>query len=141
MRPDLRRRALTDRAPPMPGAPDPWRELKAVTTARIGLGRTGDAPALDAVLAFQLAHASARDAVHAPLDTAALTDALSPLPVVQVRSQAPDRASYLRRPDLGRRLHPTCRDRLSGPCEVVFVLADGLSAIGVQRHAPPFLRA
>lgn len=121
--------------------PDPWAPLRATTTARIGLNRTGDAPGLDAVLSFQLAHARARDAVHTSLDSAALAEAIAPAPVVHVCSQAPDRATYLRRPDLGRRLDPACRDRLTGPCEVAFVLADGLSAIAVQRHAPPFLRA
>ncbi len=120
---------------------DPWRLLRATTTARIGLDRAGDAPSLESVLAFQLAHARARDAVHAPLDTAALARAVAPLPVVHVRSQAPDRATYLRRPDLGRRLDIASHGALNGACEVVFVLADGLSAIGVQRHAPPFLRA
>ena len=129
--------------PPEAGCvrPDPWQHLRAATPARIGLDRTGDAPALGAVLEFQLAHALARDAVHTKLDTAALIQALAPLPAVQVHSEAPDRAAYLRRPDLGRRLDPACRDRLAGPCEVAFVLADGLSAIAVQRHGPPMLRA
>ena len=58
-------------------------------------------------LAFQLAHAQARDAVHLALDDAgagaALTAALG-LPCIRVHSAAPDRATYLRRPDLGRRL-------------------------------------
>jgi ethanolamine ammonia-lyase small subunit len=120
---------------------DPWRSLRVTTTARIGLDRSGDAPGLDSVLSFQLAHARARDAVHLPLDCAALAEAVAPAPSVVVRSRAPDRATYLRRPDLGRRLDPSCRDVLRGPCDVVFVLADGLSAIAVQRHAPLLLRA
>ena len=33
------------------------------------------------------------------------------------------------------------RDPLGGGFTRAFVLADGLSAIAVQRHAPPFLRA
>jgi len=120
---------------------DPWTSLRATTTARIGLGRAGDAPALGSVLSFQLAHARARDAVHLPLDCAALAEAIAPAHSVVVHSQAPDRATYLRRPDLGRRLDPSCRGVLRGPSDVVFVLADGLSAIAVQRHAPPLLRA
>src|SRR3954451_24334166 len=96
--------------------PDPWVRLRAATTARIGLDRPGDSPGLDPVLAFQLAPARARDAVHASLDMPALAAAVAPLPVVQVRSQAADRATYLRRPDLGRRLEPACRDGLAGTC-------------------------
>ena len=113
---------------------DPWRALRQHTPARIGLGRTGDAPPLAAVLDLQLAHARARDAVHAPLDAAALAAALGGPPPVVVRSRAPDRSTYLRRPDLGRRLHPDCFPLLPrGTWDVAFVLADGLSATAVQR--------
>ena len=119
---------------------DPWSGLRDATGARIGLGRTGDATPLRAVLAFQMAHARARDAVHAALDVPALEAALSPHCAVRVRSQAADRGVYLRRPDLGRRLHPDClgdlHPRADGAAyDAVFVLADGLSATAVQRHA------
>jgi ethanolamine ammonia-lyase small subunit len=120
---------------------DPWAALRATTRARIGLGRTGDAPPLRHVLEFQLAHARARDAVHTGLDTAALADALPGLSTVTVSSQATDRSLYLRRPDLGRRLDPGCRAQLKGSFDAVFILADGLSPIAVQRHAPALLRA
>ncbi|HYQ80534.1 MAG TPA: ethanolamine ammonia-lyase light chain EutC, partial [Anaeromyxobacteraceae bacterium] len=59
-----------------------------------------------------------------------------------VRSAAPDRATYLVRPDLGRRLASGEGERLSGgPTEVAVVIADGLSALAVQRHAAPLLAA
>jgi ethanolamine ammonia-lyase small subunit len=123
-------------------AHDPWAPLRAATPARIGLGLTGDALALREVLDLQLAHALARDAVHATLDEAALEAALRPHPALRVRSAAPDRGAYLRRPDLGRRLRPACRDLVApGGFDVVFVLADGLSATAVQRHAPAVLHA
>ena len=120
---------------------DPWSALRASTRARIGLGRTGDALPVADVLAFQLAHARARDAVHTSLDTAVLARAIAPLPTVLVRSQAADRFTYLRRPDLGRLLDPNCRPPPSEPCDAVFVIADGLSPAGVQAHAPALLRA
>ncbi|HBK07166.1 MAG TPA: ethanolamine ammonia-lyase [Acetobacteraceae bacterium] len=119
---------------------DPWLALRATTRARIGLGRTGDALPVRDVLAFQLAHARARDAVHADFDTAALAAAIAPVPSVTVRSRALDRPTYLRRPDLGRQLDPACQGVLSGPCDVVFVVGDGLSPAAVQLHAPPLLR-
>jgi ethanolamine ammonia-lyase small subunit len=123
-------------------ARDPWAPLRAATRARIGLGLTGDALALREVLDLQLAHALARDAVHAALDEAALEAALRPHPVLRVRSAAPDRGAYLRRPDLGRRLDPG-GDGLPTPggFDVVFVLADGLSATAVQRHGPAVFHA
>jgi ethanolamine ammonia-lyase small subunit len=94
------------------------------------------------MLDFQLAHARARDAVHTPLDVDALVAALDGLPHVAVRSMAADRGTYLRRPDLGRRLDPDCLGELpAGDWDLVFVLADGLSATAVQQHAPKLLKA
>ncbi len=120
---------------------DPWSSLRGTTRARIGLGRTGDALPIADILEFQLAHARARDAVHTPLDTGAIAQAIAPLPSVTVRSKAPDREIYLRRPDLGRQLDPANLTQPTGPWDAVFVIADGLSPVGVQRHAAPMLRA
>ncbi|AQV96260.1 ethanolamine ammonia-lyase [Cupriavidus necator] len=127
---------------------DPWQRLRRFTRARIALGRTGHSQTTDAVLAFGLAHAQARDAVHLPLDVGAVTAALdaAAVPNVAVHSAAPDRADYLRRPDLGRRLDDASRERLAAarPREapdVVFVMADGLSALATQTHALPLLDA
>ena len=123
-------------------AEDFWERLRLATRARVGLGRSGDAMRLADVLDFQMAHALARDAVHTPLDTAALRAALSPLEAVEVRSAAGDRGTYLRRPDLGRRLAPESRALLSrGEYDAVFVIGDGLSALAVQKHAAAVLRA
>jgi ethanolamine ammonia-lyase small subunit len=125
---------------------DPWGPLRQATRARIGLGRAGDALPTRALLEFQLAHARARDAVHAPLDLDALDQALRPRPILRLHSAAQDRIAYLRRPDLGRRLDAQSRDRLmalaNGPApDVVFVIADGLSAQAVMRHAAAVLSA
>jgi ethanolamine ammonia-lyase small subunit len=127
--------------------PDPWSELRRLTPARIALGRTGASQPTEALLAFGLAHAQARDAVHTPLQTDALAADLAAdgWTVLQAHSRAPDRAHYLRRPDLGRRLDEASVQRLrewdQGPVQVVFVVADGLSATAVQRHARPLLLA
>jgi ethanolamine ammonia-lyase small subunit len=120
---------------------DPWAALRATTPARIGLGRTGNALPIQDVLAFQLAHARARDAVHTALNTSVLAQTIAPLPCVTFRSRAADRDTYLRRPDLGRQLDPACRPDPSGPFDAVFVIADGLSPAGVQRHAPSMLQS
>jgi ethanolamine ammonia-lyase small subunit len=120
---------------------DPWARLRATTRARIGLARAGDAMATKDVLEFQLAHAMARDAVHTRLDTEALAAACPP-PVIKVRSEAESRDIYLRRPDLGRRLHPDCFTALPpGDYDAVFVIADGLSATAVAANAAPMLQA
>jgi ethanolamine ammonia-lyase small subunit len=92
-----------------------------------------------------MAHARARDAVHHPLDAARLAEALRAAghePLL-VHSAAPDRATYLARPDLGRRLDEPSALELSrrGHAEVVLVAADGLSAVAVERHVLPLLAA
>ncbi len=127
---------------------DPWHRLRALTTARIALGRAGGSLPTRELLAFGLAHAQARDAVHQPLDVAALGQALDGrgLAHLPAHSAAAERSEYLRRPDLGRRLDDDSRRRLAAaapasPPDLVLVLADGLSATAVQRHALPLLDA
>lgn len=118
-----------------------WRDLRRFTTARVGLGRAGNAVPTAAHLDFQEAHARARDAVWSELDVAALQAACG-RPMRHVRSQAEDRRSYLLRPDLGRRLRPEDGDALAGDRQdggFALVLADGLCATGVQAQAPMLL--
>lgn len=121
---------------------DPWGRLRRFTRARIGLGRSGAGLPTAASLDFQFAQARARDAVHRALDVDALAAALAPLPVLRTRSAAPDRSTYLRRPDLGRRLAEGEAARLpAGPWDLVFVIADGLSAEAVEARAAALTRA
>ena len=47
---------------------DPWALLGAHTPARVAIGRTGASVPTREVLSFALAHAQARDAVHARLE-------------------------------------------------------------------------
>ena len=113
--------------------------LRDFTPARVGLGRAGNSLPTRDLLDFQLAHARARDAVHAKLEPASLL-----LEGVQVASAAPDRTTYLRRPDLGRKLNAASRAELaqaSGQFDAVFIVADGLSALAVHRHAKPLLES
>ena len=121
-----------------------WNAMRGLTAARIGLRRTGASLATAPLLDFKLAHARARDAVHEALDEARLANDLERLGVktVSVASAAEDRQRFLLRPDLGRRIAPGMGDRLAawrGDYDIVFVVADGLSARAVQRHAQPVL--
>ncbi|MDP3923672.1 MAG: ethanolamine ammonia-lyase subunit EutC [Hydrogenophaga sp.] len=136
--------------PTTPVTPAPWDGLKRFTDARIALGRAGHSQTTAAHLAFQLAHAQARDAVHLPLDVATLSPELQALglDVLALHSAAPDRTAYLQRPDWGRRLDAASRERLllgrqahpgAEPADLAFVVADGLSALGVMQNAGPLL--
>lgn len=126
--------------------PDHWPELRAFTPARLALGRSGASLPTAQVLAFQLAHAQARDAVWTPLDVPLLTAQLDAdgWQTQRAHSAAADRHTYLARPDWGRRLHAASRAALplsARPADVVFVVSDGLSSTATQRHAAPLLRA
>jgi ethanolamine ammonia-lyase small subunit len=120
---------------------DPWAMLRRHTPARIGLGRAGDGLPVARLLEFEVAHAQARDAVHQAVDFESIRAQLGEVPTVTVRSAAPDRGTYLQRPDLGRRLDPACVGLLSpGEYDAAFVIADGLSARAVQKHASATLQ-
>lgn len=134
---------------------DPWQALRRFTAARIGLGHTGISQPTRAQLDFQLGHARARDAVHGALDTAQLSAALaqawpaSSCPLL-LHSAAADRNIYLQRPDLGRQLDAPSRQMLLArrgdvtcelPYDLAVVVADGLSALAIMRHAAPLLQA
>jgi len=129
---------------------DPWGALREHTPARIALGRSGASMPTDELLRFGFAHAQARDAVHLPLDADALAAGLEAdgRPVVRVRSAAPDRATYLLRPDLGRRLGEASKQALAEPptgssdgCDLLIVVGDGLSSLAVSTHARPLIAA
>ena len=146
--------------------PNPWQGLRDLTDARIALGRAGVSLPTRPQLAFQLAHAQARDAVHLALDAGALVDALAGLgyEALRLHSAAADRHVYLQRPDLGRRLDEASRATLLAwrdgqaggavegihdaaglpaehrPFDVAFIVADGLSPLAIGRHALPFLQ-
>ncbi|MDK9697959.1 MAG: ethanolamine ammonia-lyase subunit EutC [Siculibacillus sp.] len=121
---------------------DIWEKLRRLTRARIGLGRAGDGLPTRALLEFQMAHAAARDAVHGTADFDRIAADLAPREVIRLASAAPDRATYLRRPDLGRRLADGETEKLpAGPFDVVFVVADGLSAAAVDANAAATLEA
>ena len=122
--------------------------LRALTAARVGLGRTGVSQTACDVLAFQQAHAMARDAVHAVLHTgtvaAEMETAYAACEVLRLHSAAADRAAYLQRPDLGCMLDQESRAVVVGKtvgCNIALVIADGLSALAVEHHAVSVLKA
>lgn len=123
--------------------PDPkLPRLCDFTSARVGLARAGDGLPTAELLKLQLAHARAREAVHSKLDPH--LPGLEGYELLFLRSAVRDRATYLRRPDLGRRLSDDSRDllvNLKGKYDAVFVIADGLSALAVHLHAARLLDA
>ena len=129
--------------------------LRSVSPARIFQRRTGSSLATTELLSFQLDHGRARDAVHASLDTAGLAQEITHLiaaraPVLRLHSAARDRREFLQRPDLGRTLSQASLVALQtipadssapGTLRLSIVIADGLSAIAVERNVLPLLAA
>ncbi len=129
---------------------DPWSDLRAHTTARIAPGRSGVSLPTDELLRFGLAHARARDAVQRAIDPETLAAGLQTLGLatLSARSAAPDRTTYLLRPDLGRHLSQADRTRFRDDslkaqrgCDLLLVVGDGLSAPAIERNALPMVAA
>ena len=124
----------------------PLEDLRELTPARVGLGRAGASMTTDALLAFTLDHARARDAVHTTFDIPRLVAGLAGLGLQasQVSSQAGDRRDYLRRPDLGRMLDQASSRALAGlgrgAGDLAIVIGDGLSPAAVNIHAVELVR-
>jgi ethanolamine ammonia-lyase small subunit len=131
--------------------------LRSLTPARVALGRTGVSLETRDLLDFSRCHAMARDAVHARLEAAPLASAIEEISgseVFRLHSAAADRATFLQRPDLGRKLDEPSRMRLDeirlagaapqgaldGTSDLAIVVADGLSALAVERHAALLIR-
>jgi ethanolamine ammonia-lyase small subunit len=128
-----------------PVTPDPRHRLLNRTDARLALGRAGAALPTREVLHLALDHARARDAVHAAMDTTAMAADLRArgFETVETRSAAPDRETYLRRPDLGRRLAAGEDTILATDvaCDLAVVVGDGLSAAAIHAQGGAFLGA
>jgi ethanolamine ammonia-lyase small subunit len=129
-----------------PAPPRSIGDLRDLTPARVGLGRSGVSLPTSALLDFTLDHARARDAVHAAFDADALNKGLGELGIraVEVSSRAANRRQYLARPDLGRRLDPGSVQRLrelgAAKGTLAVVIGDGLSPTAVNAHAAGLMR-
>ena len=122
---------------------DPWMELKRFTPARIAMGRAGGSLRTANLLDFRLAHARARDAVHAPFHPELVESQLEEAGFEHLRAQSTivDKLDYLLHPEHGRLLTEESTAQLRekgrelGPRDIVIVISDGLSAVAAEAHA------
>ena len=137
----------SDAPPPASVTRDPWTNLADLTPARLALGRAGPGLPTREVLKLGLAHAQARDAVHAAMDEDRISAGITALgfETLAVESAAASRDIYLRRPDLGRRLSDRSRTLLQEQPhrepDVAIVIGDGLSAAAMNLNALPLVTA
>ncbi|MCB2147633.1 MAG: ethanolamine ammonia-lyase subunit EutC [Deltaproteobacteria bacterium] len=114
--------------------PDGLRALMAATPARIGVGRSGPRPRTAASLLFLADHGVTQDALMHEVDP----NLLEELGLFSVESQAADRQTYLKRPDLGRKLTEAAkavlRDRCTKTPDVQIFVGDGLSGAAIDHN-------
>lgn len=132
--------------PKPPAVGNRLADLARLTPARIALGRSGASLPTRELLRFGLAHAQARDAVHAPFRPEAVAADLAALGLetLAVESAAASRVDYLRRPDRGRSLSPDSLAALEArhaAFDLAIVVADGLSSTAVHQNAAALIAA
>jgi ethanolamine ammonia-lyase small subunit len=111
------------------------------TPARILVGRAGPAYRTATQLDLRQDHAAAVDAVRTELELD--PEFVQRWQLLEVRTRARDKAEYLARPDLGRRLEEAVASVLvqqgTAGADLQFVLGDGLSAAAVVVQVPILL--
>lgn len=119
---------------------DATKAMLAVTPARIAVGRAGTRYKTNTLLKFRADHASAKDAVMSEVDG----KLIERLALVEVTTRAPDKRTFLERPDAGRALSDEGKAALErcvrGP-QVQVCYGDGLSAAALNAHLEPFHQA
>jgi len=112
--------------------------ILASTPARIVVGRSGPRYRTNTMLRFRADHAAAKDAVLSEVDPALLER----LGMFELHSRAPDKPTFLQRPDLGRALSDSSREelarRIGRAPTLVVIYGDGLSAAAINQHLAEF---
>lgn len=118
---------------------------RARTPARVLAGQAGTGYRSETLLGLRADHAFARDAVHAELDLERDLgrDLVECFGLFLVQTEAGNKEEYLKRPDVGRRLHPTAQieiaQHVTKGADFQLVIGDGLSPIAVARQVPQLL--
>jgi ethanolamine ammonia-lyase small subunit len=118
-----------------------YKEIKATTIARIGLGRAGSRQLTKPQLRMLADHAMAQDSVFTELSDGFLDR----FDMLMLHSAAKDKEEYLKRPDLGRILNAESleilrRDGTKG-ADVQIIISDGLSSKALEANLPDLLPA
>src|SRR5262249_54099862 len=108
------------------------------TPARIAVGRSGPRYRTNTMLRFRADHAAAKDAVLSEVDP----QLLARLELFEIASRAPDKPTFLQRPDLGRTLSDAGREelgrRIGRAPTLAVIYGDGLSAAALNQHLAEF---
>ncbi len=119
--------------------------LRLRTPARLLVGRAGASYRTETQLVLREDHAAAVDAVQAELDLARDLGAelVARFGLFEVTTAAADKAQFLQKPELGRKLNSQARATIASRCptgvELQVVIGDGLSAAAVAAQVPALL--
>jgi ethanolamine ammonia-lyase small subunit len=116
---------------------DAMRAMLSSTPARIGVGRAGTRYQTSTLLRFRADHAAAKDAVLSEVDP----KVVEKLGLVELTTRAPDKPTFLVRPDAGRALSEEGKQRLDGCVkspQLQVCYGDGLSAAALNAHLEAF---
>jgi ethanolamine ammonia-lyase small subunit len=119
---------------------DAMRAMLASTPARIGVGRAGTRYKTSTLLRFRADHAAAKDAVLSEVEP----KLVEKLGLVELTTRAPDKPTFLVRPDAGRALSEEGKKRLEGCVkspQLQVCYGDGLSAAALNAHLEAFHNA
>jgi ethanolamine ammonia-lyase small subunit len=129
-----------DRGVNLGAAFDPavMKSMLGATPARIGVGRSGPRYRTNTLLRFRADHAAAKDAVLSEVDP----QLVAKLGLVELETQAPDKKTFLVRPDAGRVLSEAAIQKLREKCarapQLQLCYGDGLSAAALNAHLEAF---
>jgi len=119
--------------------------LRLRTPARLLVGRAGTSYRTETQLLLREDHAAAVDAVQAELDVARDLGAefVERFGLFEVATAAADKAQFLQRPELGRKLRETGQATIAQRCrsgvDLQVAIGDGLSAAAVTAQVPALL--
>jgi ethanolamine ammonia-lyase small subunit len=117
--------------------PAAMKGMLAATPARIGVGRSGPRYRTNTLLRFRADHAAAKDAVLSEVDE----KLIAKLGLVELSTQAPDKKTFLVRPDAGRALSEAGKLTLAQCAhapQLQLCYGDGLSAAALNAHLEAF---
>ncbi len=118
--------------------PSVMKKMLASTPARIAVGRAGPRYRTNTLLRFRADHAAAKDAVLSEVDE----KLLQRLGLIDLPTQAPDKKTFLVRPDAGRVLSEAGVKLLQEKCarapQLQRCYGDGLSAAAINAHLEAF---
>ena len=127
---DMRKQLLV----PNPENREDYLQMKAKTSARVGVWRAGPRYKTETLLRFRADHAVAMDAVFTDVSE----EIIAEMNLFTVKTKCKDKDEYLTRPDLGRKFDDeevaVMKEKCKMNPQVQVIVADGLSSTAIEAN-------